>query len=120
PAVRVAHSAVYDVASNRMIVMGGRSGSVQLNDVWVLSNANGLGGPPSWMQLLPGGTPPPPRGLHAAVYDAATNRMIIFGGGTGTGGSYDDVWVLSNANGLGEAPAWSAAQVAGGPSARGA
>jgi len=43
PAARDAHSAVYDSANNRMIVFGGEifAASTDLNDVWVLSNANG-------------------------------------------------------------------------------
>ena len=83
PAARNGHSAVYDSANNRMIVFGGQifsSGTV-LNDVWVLSNANGQGGTASWTQLSPSGTLPAARGLHTAVYDPATNVMTVFGGG---------------------------------------
>jgi hypothetical protein len=46
---------VYDPTSNRMIIFGGRDGSGQnLNDVWVLENANGLG-TPQWLELIPNG-----------------------------------------------------------------
>jgi len=111
PAARDRHSAVYDSADNRMIVFGGEifSSSTDLNDVWVLSNANGHGGATSWTQLSPSGPLPAARAAHKAVYDSANNRMIIFGGGVG--GSFTqvfhDVWVLSNANGLGGTPAWT-------------
>jgi sugar lactone lactonase YvrE len=126
PPVRVGHSAVYDPSSNRMIVMGGASGGSfaggYLDDVWVLANANGLGGQPEWTQLAPGGTPPASRAQHAAVYDAATNRMIVFGGSrTSSGGNaefLDDVWILNNANGLGGPQAWSRSSASAGPSAR--
>ncbi len=103
PSARSFHSAVYDPANNRMIVFGGEPLS---NDVWVLSNANGMGGTPIWTLLPAAGTLPSPRLGHSAVYDAANNRMIIFAGETNLGVTFDDVWVLSHANGLGGAPTW--------------
>jgi len=113
PSARDAHTALYDAANNRMIVFGGEiitvSGGIltytYLNDVWVLSDANGQGGTPTWTQLSPSGSPPPVRSGHTAVYDPADNRMIIFGG-TGTA-VLNDVWELSNANGLGGTPTWT-------------
>jgi hypothetical protein len=115
PAARDFHSAVYDSANNRMIVFGGLNpSSTPLNDVWVLSNANGQGGPATWTQLSPSGSAPAARLLHTAVYDAANNRMIIFGGGSLTQ-NFSDVWVLSNANGLGGTPAWTQLLPSGGP-----
>jgi hypothetical protein len=98
-----AHSAVYDEVSNRMIVFGGVPPAGQVNDVWVLENANGLGGTPNWTQLIPTGGPPHARGNHTAVYDAATNRMTVFGGHLPVS---NDIWVLENANGLGGTPNW--------------
>jgi hypothetical protein len=107
PVPRIFHSAVYDPASNRMIVFGGNNcftaGAQFYNDVWVLTNANGLGGTPSWSQLAPTGEPPSARENFAAVYDPGSNRMVIFGGN----GPTNDVWVLSNANGLGGTPTWT-------------
>ncbi len=99
PVEREAHSAVYDEAHNRMIIFGGRNGSGSLNDAWILSNADGLGGSPSWIPLT-SSVGPSPRAFHSAVYDSANNRMIVFGGEP----SSNDVWVLSNANGLGGTP----------------
>lgn len=106
PNLRQSPQAVYDSATNRMMVFGGMTnacGSLS-NDVWVLQNANGLGGTPIWTQLLPVGGPVP-RASHSAVYDSANNRMVVFGGGTATG-SVNDVWVLQNANGIGT-PLWT-------------
>lgn len=105
PLTGYAPTVVRDPATNRLILFG-RNSSMQ-NEVWVLTNANGLGGTPAWTRLSPTGTAPPNRGNHAAVYDPANNRMIIFGGCGGT--CYPvlkDVWVLTNANGLGGAPQW--------------
>jgi hypothetical protein len=128
PPVRYKHSAVYDVANNRMIIYGGcgspysQQGCSILNDVWVLSNANGLDStPPTWTQLFPISAPPPRQG-HQAVYDPKTNSMIVWAGhdyyqnecGPVT---YSDVWVLSNANGLGGTPNWTPLSPIGGPPA---
>ncbi len=103
-----AGSVAYDSATNRLIVFGGTNGyGATYNDVWVLTNANGLGGTPTWIQLIPAGTLPEGRGLHTAVYDAATNRLTVFGGFNTGRAVLRDVWVLSNANGIGETPAWT-------------
>jgi len=118
PAAREFASVAYDQANNRMILFGGgtfpdSSTLVEYNDVWVLTNANGLGGTPVWTQLIPTGLPPQARYGHSVVYDAVTNRLIVFGGqeeGPGTSRvtrtTFDDVWVLTNANGLGGTPEW--------------
>src|SRR5579864_420247 len=83
------------------------NGRCNFNDAWVLTNADGLGGTPAWTQLSPA-TFPPARGAHSEVYDTANNRMIIFGGcNGGCDPILNDVWVLSNANGLGGTPAWT-------------
>jgi len=110
PAGRHNHSAVYDSVNNRMIIYGGCEGGCYplAYDIWVLINANGQGGTPTWQQLSPSGFPPGRQG-HQAVYDPNTNSMIVWGGQNGGGscGGYNDVWVLSNANGLGGVPAWT-------------
>jgi hypothetical protein len=103
-----AGSVAYDSSSNRLIVFGGTNGSgVMYNDVWVLTNANGLGGTPTWIQLIAAGPLPEGRGLHTAVYDPVTNRLTVFGGLNAGGALLGDVWILSNANGLGGSPAWT-------------
>jgi hypothetical protein len=119
PIPRDLHSAVYDPATNRMIVFGGRNEcSPANNEVWVLTNANGLGGTPTWTQLNPVGTPISARALHTAVYDPVTNEMIVFGGQPNTAPLVNDTWVLSNANGLGGAPAWRQLNPSSTPGAR--
>jgi len=119
PPGRTFHSAVYDEANSRMIVFAGCSFtgelcSKYLNDVWVLTNANGMGGTPTWLQLSPTGAPPAPRWAHAAAYDAVNNRMIVFGGDNQSV-IFSDTWVLSNANGLGGPATWTHLLPAGGP-----
>ncbi|MCH7499042.1 MAG: hypothetical protein IH886_03405 [Nitrospinae bacterium] len=114
PARRHSTSTVYDPSTNRMIMTAGNgaclppaSGEAPENsEVWVLENANGLGGTPSWTLLNPTGSSPPARGEGRAIYDIANNRMIISGGCGPTGCPLGDVWVLENANGLGGTPNW--------------
>jgi hypothetical protein len=104
---RTAH---YDAANNRLIVFvagrifyGGPG-----NQVWILINANGLGGTPAWIKLQPSGAPPDSNGLESVVYDAVHNRLIVYGGCTAhCSPALDGVYVLTNANGLGGDPAWS-------------
>ncbi|SRR5579883_1513285 len=122
PAPRVARTAVYDAGSNRMIVFGGGLGNSSpcANDVWVLTNANGNGGTPAWIQLSPTGPAPAPRLQHVAGYDPTTNIMIVYGGNNCFSTDFGDVWTLSNANGLGGTPAWTQLSPTGvGPSPRG-
>src|SRR6266478_4362344 len=74
PPARFGHTSVYDAASNRLILFGGCSNvpggcntlgrGVALNDLWVLSSANGQGGTPTWTQLTPTGGPPRARFFH--------------------------------------------------------
>jgi Galactose oxidase, central domain len=121
PAPRLLHSAVYDSVNNRMTVFGGAEGNSSPceNDVWVLTNANGKGATPAWVELAPTGTAPAPRLRHGAVYDPNTNAMIVFGGNDCFSTFFGDVWVLSNANGLGGTPVWTQlAPAGGGPGAR--
>jgi hypothetical protein len=109
---RGGNTGVYDTTNNRMVIFGGVNDTAFLNDVWVLSNTNGLDTTTSaWTQLNPLPDPlyglPTARYRHTAVYDNINNRMTIFGGQEGTETDYNDVWVLSNANGLNGTPAWT-------------
>ena len=117
---RDGHEAVYDIVTNRMITFGGRSITpvymAQVNDVWVLSHANGTGGAPAWTKLTPSGPLPSARNSSAGIYDSLNNRMVIFGGSSSTG-TNNDVWELSYANGLGGTPQWTQLNPSGGPPA---
>jgi len=114
---------VYDPVSNELIVFGGQSqeaGDPNLNDTWILSNANGLGGSSAWTNLIANGAPGNPPALHgqSAVYDSVNNIMIVFGGCEG--GCLpvsNSVWLLRYANGQGGTPTWSQLSPTGGPPA---
>jgi hypothetical protein len=92
PTARFGHSAVYDTQNNRMIIFGGFDGSPSpyQNDVYILS----LGGSPGWSKATPTGTAPSPRIGHTAIYDAANQQMVVFGGND-AGGEKDDAFFLS-------------------------
>ena len=115
PSPRYHHSAIYDATSNQMVVFGGLELSGPVNDLWVLSHANGVGGTPTWSQIVSTGGVPAGRYGHSAVYDPATSRMVIFGGGLLDGGAVNDLWILANATGSGGTPTWSAPSFAGTP-----
>jgi hypothetical protein len=109
PPARSGHSTVYDSANNRLIIFGGCGGycAPVLNDAWVLTNANGLGGTPVWTQLAAYG--PPARTNAAAAYDPNDNQLIIFGGQDGSAdpcSTFSDAWILEGANGLGDNLGW--------------
>jgi hypothetical protein len=84
-------SAVYHTGAQMMIVFGGNSVPGSSNDVWMLS----LSGNSAWQQVLSTGSPPGTRGGHAAIFDDATGRMLLFGGQDFMLGTlYPDTWKL--------------------------
>ncbi len=103
PSARYGHSAVYDPKTNEMIIFGGDDATGFLNDSWILFNANGLGGTPSWLNELTTGLPAK-RTFHSAIYSSSLNRMLIFGGyiqpnDNCCGENFSqEVWLLNNAN----------------------
>ena len=98
PAGLQGHSAIYDPVRDRILVFGGYSADGLRNDVWELT----LSESPSWSLISPSGSPPQARQKHLAVYDPVRDRMIVFGGMTGSETLFD-VWALS----LSGNPEWS-------------
>jgi hypothetical protein len=119
PSGRFGHVATYDPNSNRMTIFGGGTGfpGPCANDVWVLDGANGHSGSSAWFQSSPSGSPPAARLHHTGVYDPNTNSLIVFGGNNCSTGYFNDVWVLSDANGEAGSPAWTQLTPSGTPPA---
>jgi hypothetical protein len=119
PPARMQFVAQYDTSSNSLIIFGGNNCAAgYLNDVWVLNNANGSVGTPTWTQLSPAGVAPSPRENASAIFDSVNNVLTIFAGDAGSTG-LDDVWTLTNANGTGGTPTWTHVTPTGtAPSAR--
>jgi uncharacterized protein (TIGR03437 family) len=75
PSRRYGHSAIYDAARDRMIVSHGFTNSGRFDDTWAFDFASN-----TWRDISPSGTRPLRRCLHHAVYDAANNQMLLYGG----------------------------------------
>jgi hypothetical protein len=104
PAARANLSATYDPATNHMTVFGGIEANTIYNDAGVLTNANGMGGTPAWMQIAASSNIlPEPRAAHRAVYDPSSNVMTVFGGVLTPPPPPElvtnDIFLLSHANG---------------------
>jgi hypothetical protein len=80
PYVDATAGGVYNPSNNHLTIVGGSVPSTAITAVWVLQNANGLGGGPNWTQLSPTGGPPEGRDGGAIIYDVGSDRLTIFGG----------------------------------------
>ena len=90
PSVRAAHDMAYDAQSDRIVLFGGLDGSLQvLEDTWAYDFQSD-----EWTEMNPV-TAPSARSSLAMAYDAAADRVILFGGVQNIGGSFveaNDTW----------------------------
>jgi len=91
PPARAEQVSIYDEQHRLLIVFGGQVDGVPRNDVWVLS----LSARPHWDRIEPTGEVPSPRAGAAAAYDAARDRLLLFGGRDTSNQPLDDLWELS-------------------------
>ena len=93
----------HDADGHRLLMFGGLTGDTTLADVWMADLRRP--GRPRWQQLCsPTSCGPGPTarwGAHA-VYDPVADRLVVFGGSTGTGATTNDVWALE----LSGPPTW--------------
>ncbi|MGA1986618.1 MAG: kelch repeat-containing protein [Candidatus Sulfotelmatobacter sp.] len=113
PGTRTQATSIYDPTTDQMIMFGGQHAPtiVDFHDAWAVKNVIASSASASenlnWVALLPTGTPPSGRFGHTAVYNPTSNRMLVFGGGTGfPGPCVNDLWILQNPNSVGT-PSWS-------------
>lgn len=96
PATRWGNTLVRDPVGVRLILFGGSvQGFIPSSDVHVISLQAGASA--VWAPLSPGGTAPPGRRSHSAIFDPLGKRMVIFGGGTGFfpgATTLGDLWAL--------------------------
>ena len=86
PAPRNSHDLAYDAARDRVVLFGGRSeDSNRLGDTWEWDGS-------SWSQVSPSADDPPARRNHALAYDAARERVVLFGGLGEGGEELGDTW----------------------------
>jgi len=106
PSARAQLAGICDPVRDRMVIQGGDSGG-PTDDVWALSFAGGG----SWSHIATGGTAPPARAEHAGAYDPVRDRLLIYGGASGTPYVFfGDVWALDLATNV-----WSQIVGTGGP-----
>lgn len=75
PSDRYGHSAILDEARGRMVISHGFTDAGRFDDTWAFDLAT-----QRWTNITPSGTRPLKRCLHHAVYDAANNQMLLYGG----------------------------------------
>jgi hypothetical protein len=88
PSVRESHGAFVD--DNRLIVFGGMSGGVFLNDMWALDLTPGS---ETWTRLSPSGSVPSIRATFGLGYDPDSRRLYLFGGILYPSTLYNDLYV---------------------------
>ena len=99
-------SALYDEASDRMLVFGGKKDDFETRPTLNTVSSLSLGDTPAWTELHPSGELPSPREEATTVYDSRHHRMVVFGGtpwSQDVPPDSDRVWLLS----LDTNPAWS-------------
>ncbi len=84
PTARYGHAMSYDSERRRVVLFGGNSGLLYLNDTWEYDGATGV-----WTQVASSG--PIPRIYSAMAFDAARGRTVLYGGFDGTN-VFSDTW----------------------------
>ena len=95
---RFGSACAYDGVHREMWIFGGYDGTSFLNDVWVRP----AGGAGTWTQVIAAGAAPSSRVYSTWVFDAAADRLVLFGGAE-SAGIVGDTWQLD----LSGTPTWS-------------
>jgi hypothetical protein len=91
---RTYHGLVYNSSTGRLVIFGGigypnglTQGTVtDFDDMWELTGT-------TWTDVTPAGTRPGARGWFGMTYEAAANRIVVYGGWNNTTRfSYADTW----------------------------
>jgi len=90
PFARGGHVAVFDPTRRVMVVHGGTSAGLVVDEVWELDLGSG-----DWTEPATIGGAPFKRTYHSAIYDPARDRLIGFGGMDTFGGLRNDAWTMS-------------------------
>lgn len=96
PSARYGHAMAYDAQSDRIILFGGSRYGPYNNETWAYDFESS-----TWTKMSPV-TGPSARAGHAMVYDAQSDRIILFGGETAYETYSDGTWAYDF-----EADAWT-------------
>jgi len=80
PLGRWAHTMAYDTVSQRVILFGGNSPDLVMNDTWEYDGN-------TWMEITTPNTPPP-ADQHSMAFDTRTGRIIVL--------NWGETWVYSH------------------------
>lgn len=86
PSPRRDHAMAYDSARQRVVLFGGFANSAGFDDTWEFNVTNN-----TWTQRTDLAVKPPLRWAARMVYDAARQRVVMFGGYSGST-ALNDVW----------------------------
>jgi hypothetical protein len=75
PSARINHTINYDANRNKIVLYGGSTTTTSNSDTWEFT-ANPTGG--TWNQVTTSITGRPPAAVGEAIYDPATNRILLF------------------------------------------
>lgn len=101
PEGRYLQAAAFDEARKVVVMFGGVTvspyyGVVRPNqETWEWSPATG-----KWTNRTSAGTPPEARSGAVMVFDSARNKMVLFGGRSGSGYNFEDTWEYDTATGV--------------------
>lgn len=86
PTARWGPSMGYDAGSDRIVIFGGRVSNTLFNETWAFDfNTN------TWTNMNPASAPSPRGGNHL-VYDAESDRLVLFGGERTGFTRLDETW----------------------------
>jgi hypothetical protein len=92
PAARQGHRMAFHAGLGKVFLHGGFMGrgptTVWKGDTWLYDGT-------TWMEVL--GPSPGPRAQFGMAYDAARERVVVFGGVSGYGTSTGDLWAFASA-----------------------
>jgi N-acetylneuraminic acid mutarotase len=87
PSARGGHAMVYEPATGKVLLFGGKDDSGVLNDTWTFDVAT-----TTWTRLEPANGSPTARYGHAMTVEDATGKVLVFGGWDSKK-YFDSTWV---------------------------
>jgi len=74
PSPRTGHTLAFHAGSRRVVLFGGSHDDTRLGDTWTWNGQRWMAASPATVEM------PPARAYHGMAYDAARDRIVVFGG----------------------------------------